>query len=277
MKRILVFVLAMLLAMPLPALAQKRTLPRPYVTHVVTKEELIKACREEDRSILNVSCDQYLWDVNFALERMGFKGDDGKPFVLKDKEQFLEYLGNLSVEKAPKQQVVMGRVMPNSLGELGAFSRQPHEGEGCLYDGTNGGCVISLSCGNPYGTAVIVFRSSEEAGDDKKVGELQKLIDDAAKRSAELEAERKDAERKQREAERRLEDAIRRGAGDQAKLDHGKKSSRWDWINPTKPKGLVVDILGGAALVGLTLLVVKNVRGCAKATAGSAVAEACGW
>ncbi len=184
MLKKLLFALVFALVLPTAALAQKRTLPMPYFKHPVSKGELIRACKDNDRSVMNVTCEEYREDLNWALSVMGVK------LELKDVDQLLEYLGNLSVEKLPTtQQIIMGRVMPDRTRELGAFDRTPTEGEMGLYDGTNGIYVLSLSCGNPFGTRVSVFLAKNPNDTDKST-----FDQDALRRAAEDQA-REDAKK----------------------------------------------------------------------------------
>ncbi len=224
MKKVFMFLCCLSLALPVPAQAQTA---RPYTTRVVTLSEILKACRDEDRSVLIVSCEQYRADVTFAVQKMGFKGDDGNPLSFKDKEEFLNYLSHLSTEKVPQHEVVSGRVLTNGAGELGAFSRMPREGEQCGYDRLNIACAISLSCGNPFGTAVQIARS--------RIGDTAE--DELLRKKAAEDAE--NARRQQQ--------------------FQGRGSSGWDWLNPTKVKGVAVWLLTAGGVACAMLCRVENV------------------
>lgn len=180
MLKPLVWGLILVLSTPSLVMAQAarpRTLPRPFVKHTVSKQELIEACRTDKVDVMHVTCDQMRLAVNAAFKGMTPPVD--LEFV--DTAEFLEYLDNLAVESCPQdgKEHGLARIMPNAAVDLTGHRRKFNPGENCLQDNNLGVWVLSLSCGNPITERIDWFPAGrEEVGE-----ETRKSIDDMARKA----------------------------------------------------------------------------------------------
>lgn len=139
MKRLILIAIMGLVAIPSLAEAQVSQMPLPFTKRPVSQQEYAKACRDNDMTILNDSCDTYAEVFNLAYKL--------EP-ALRNRHDVADYLERLSVKPLPSGMMTFCRILPDGTYDLTGFRRPSRTGELGLYDNQLNLFIVSLGCGN---------------------------------------------------------------------------------------------------------------------------------